>query len=360
MAAQFYTLTITNVRQETPNAVSITFDVPSALKEEFAYKHGQYLTIRVHIGDKHFNRAYSLCSSPVLNEPHTITVKNKESGFISGFIHSNAKTGQTMEVMKPMGNFTRELNPDAQNVYALFGGGSGITPLFSILKSILTVEKNSRVVLFYGNIDEENVIFRKELDELQAKESKRLTIIHTLDVPGKTLKAITGRLDKQQCLNLLDEYLGNDVLRTQYFVCGPPQMMKQVEETLHAANIPSGNIHREFFSTPTEATPADVPTVEAVADEPKERTVTVRLYGREESITVRPNETILDSAIRNDLDPPYACQIAACCTCRAKVVRGNVHMDSREALTDEEMDEGYVLTCQSHPLTDDVMVDYDQ
>lgn len=360
MAAQFHTLTITNIRQETPNAISITFGIPTALKEEFAYKHGQYLTIRVHIGDKHFNRAYSLCSSPVLNEPHTITVKNKESGFISGFINTNAKSGQTIEVMKPMGNFTRELNPDAQNVYALFGGGSGITPLFSILKSILAVEKNSKVVLFYGNTDEENVIFRKELDELQEKENKRLTIIYTLDAPGKTLKAITGRLDKQQSLNLLNEYLGNDVLRAQYFICGPPQMMRQVEETLHAANIPLGNIHREFFSTPTEVTPADVPAIGTADDVPKERKVTIRLYGREESITVRPNETILDSAIRNDLDPPYACQVAACCTCRAKVVKGNVHMDSREALTDEEMEEGYVLTCQSHPLTDDVMVDYDQ
>lgn len=358
MAAQFHTLTITNVRQETPNAVSITFDVPSALKEEFAYKHGQYLTIRVHIGDKHFNRAYSLCSSSVLNEPHTITVKNKESGFISGFINSTAKVGQTMEVMKPMGNFTCDLNPNASNVYALFGGGSGITPLFSILKSVLAVEKNSRVVLFYGNIDEENVIFRNELDELEKKEAGRLSIIHTLDTPAKTLNAITGRLDKQQCLGLLDKYVGKDVLRAQYFICGPPQMMKQVEDTLHAANVPSSNIHREFFSTPADN--ATAPAAEPQEEAPKERNVTIRLYGKQETITVRPNESILDAAIRNDLDPPYACQIAACCTCRAKVMSGNVHMDSREALTDEEMEEGYVLTCQSHPLTDDVVVDYDQ
>ncbi|MBK7986362.1 MAG: 2Fe-2S iron-sulfur cluster binding domain-containing protein [Ignavibacteria bacterium] len=359
MAAQFHTLTISQIRRETPNAVSLVLDVPPALREEFTYKHGQYLTIRVHIGDKHFNRAYSLCSSPALNEPLTITIKNKESGFISAFINNNTQEGQTIEVMKPMGNFTRELSPNAESVYCLFAGGSGITPIISILKTILAVELKSKVVLFYGNTDEENVIFRKELDQLQEKYNNRLTIIHTLDTLASTLKAITGRLDKQQCLDLLDTYIGKDTPNAQYFICGPPQMMKQVEDTLHAAHIPQNHIHREFFSAPIDAVVEPAPT--SVEDnEPKERSVTIRLYGREETITVRPKETILDSAIRNDLDPPYACQIAACCTCRAKVVRGNVHMDSREALTDEEMDDGYVLTCQSHPLTDDVIVDYDQ
>lgn len=359
MAAQFHTLTISQIRRETPNAVSLVLDIPSSLRDEFTYKHGQYLTIRVHIGDKHFNRAYSLCSSPALDEPLTITIKNKESGFIFAFINNNTQAGQTLEVMKPMGNFTSELSPDAENVYGLFAGGSGITPIFSILKTVLAIESKSSVVLFYGNTDEENVIFRKELDQLQEKYNDRLTIIHTLDTPASTLKAITGRLDKQQCLDLLDKYLGKNVLRAKYFVCGPPMMMKQVEDTLHAANIPASNIHREFFSMPID-TVADAAPAEPEKNEPKERSVTIRLYGREETITVRPNETILDSAIRNDLDPPYACQIAACCTCRAKVVQGNVHMDSREALTDEEMEEGYVLTCQSHPLTDDVVVDYDQ
>lgn len=357
MAVQFHMLTVESVTQQTPDASSITFRVPDELKPVFQYKQGQYLTVKIDVDGVSHRRNYSLCSSPYDDEPLTIAVKRVSDGVVSTFLTDHVKPGATIEVYPPMGNFTKELNPDVARRYVLFGGGSGITPLLSILKSILRVEQRSTVTLIYANRDEASIIFDAELERLRSQFSDRLVIVHVLESVGERA-AWKGRLDPI----LLEDLLGTtvaDLHTVEYFVCGPGPMMQNVIDVLHAKGVDDHHIHREYFTLTTN----DAPVGETSAEESAElvaRTVTIKLYGDEHTFTVQPDETILSAAVRENLDPPFACQIGACCTCRAKIVSGKVRMDEREALSDDEIEEGFALTCQSHPLTDGVYADYDQ
>ncbi|MBS1538666.1 MAG: 2Fe-2S iron-sulfur cluster binding domain-containing protein [Bacteroidetes bacterium] len=361
MALQFYKIPVAKITHETESAVSIAFEVPENLRDIFKYKPGQYLTLRVAIGGKTFNRAYSLCSSSALGEYHTIAVKSTEDGFVSNFLNENIRDGDTLEVMPPMGNFTIDMSSTNERTYVLLGGGSGITPLLSILKSVLALEPNSRVILLYGNRDEANIIFKSQLDVLTEKSNGRLTVVHVLEQSIENITKYIGRLDAPTIVSLLKDTVGSNLETAHYFLCGPGGMMAQAELALEQLKIAKSNIHREYFTLPLADAVSSAPVVSAPVDEtPQNREVKLRLYGGNYTINVEPKETILAAAIRQNLDPPYACQIAACCTCRAKLVTGKVVMDSREALTDDELDEGYILTCQSHPQTADVLVDYDQ
>lgn len=354
MASQFYPVRVQQVRQETENAVSIIFGIPPELSDIFRYKPGQYLTLRVMIDGKTFNRAYSLGSSPFAGEQPFVTVKKTEHGFVSGYLTDHIRADDTLHLLPPLGNFTIDPDANASRLYVMFGGGSGITPLFSLIKSVLKQEPNSRITLFYANRDDRNIIFGEELASLEAASGGRLNIMHALETPSSRMVAQTGQMTVERVRGLLVGAIGDSVRKAHYFICGPTGMMQQIEQALSAEQIPAAQIHRELFVAQHDAPAGDPPP------QPKERTVGVQLYGKRYSITVATGATILDAAIDQNLDPPYACQVAACCTCRAKLVSGNVQMDNREALTDDELDEGYILTCQSHPLSDDVVVDYDQ
>lgn len=355
MASQFYPVRIQNVRQETDSAVSIFFEIPGELRDIFRYKHGQYLTLRLTIDGKTFNRAYSLGSSPASDESPFVTVKKTEHGFVSGYLTDHIRSGDTIQLLPPLGNFTIDLDANASRLFVMFGGGSGITPLFSIIKTVLNREPKSRIVLFYANRDDRSIIFGEALSALAASSGGRLRVIHALDTPSNRIAAYTGQMSVERLRGLLAEVIPNEIRMAQYFICGPTGMMQQIEKVLATEGVAGSQIHRELFVAQHDTPEADPP-----AAAPKERTVGVRLYGKKYSIIVSTGATILDAAIDQNLDPPYACQVAACCTCRAKLVTGKVQMDNREALTDEELDDGYILTCQSHPLTDDVLVDYDQ
>lgn len=357
MAVQFHTLTVSEVTQETPEAISITFAVPEHLRPVFQYRQGQYITIKMDIDGVSHRRNYSLCSSPYDDEPLTIAVKRVSDGVVSTFLNTNVKPGASIEVYPPMGNFTKELNPSHVRRYVLFGGGSGITPLLSILKSILRVELNSTVTLVYANRDEASIMFDDALTMLQQRFGARLSIIHILEVEGGR-EARLGRIDAAVVADVLKSH-ASEAATAEYFVCGPGPMMSSVIDILHARGIDDHHIHREYFTIATN----DAPPKEQVMEESTElkaRTVKIKLYGSEHTFVVEPDETILSAAVRENLDPPFACQIGACCTCRAKIVTGKVAMDEREALSDDEIDDGFALTCQSHPLTDDVFADYDQ
>lgn len=359
MALQFYKIPVAKVTRETASAVSIAFAVPENLRETFKYKHGQYLTLRVSIDGKTFNRAYSLCSSSAMGEYHTIAVKSTEDGFVSRFLNEKLREGDTIEVMPPMGNFTIDLSSANERTYVLLGGGSGITPLLAILKSVLAIEPKSRVILIYGNRDEANIIFKNQIASLEQKSGGRLSVLHILEQSSSGVKANIGRMDASMIATLIKNNLGGKFPSAHYFLCGPGGMMAQAELALEQLNIAKENVHKEYFTLPPSVD-SDTVTVVSIEEAPQKREVKLRLYGGNYTINVEPKETILAAAIRQNLDPPYACQIAACCTCRAKLISGKVVMDSREALTDDELEEGYILTCQSHPQTSDVLVDYDQ
>jgi ring-1,2-phenylacetyl-CoA epoxidase subunit PaaE len=361
MAVQFHTLTVSGVEQQTKDAIAITFDVPATLKPAFLYKAGQYLTVRAVLDGVEHRRNYSLCSSPFEEEPLKIAVKMVHDGAVSQWLNQHAAAGMQLDVYPPMGNFTKECSPENVRHYVLFAGGSGITPMMSITRCILRVEPRSVVTLFYANRSSDSIIFDKELAALAEAYPKALRLIHVLESEADASRTpYIGRMDSSMVERLLtDKVPSYDAVEA--FVCGPPGMMENVIDVLHGKGLPDTRIHREYFTIEKKETALKPDATEGVADEKLiTRKVKVKLYGEEFEIEVDPEETILSAAQREGFDPPYACQIGACCTCRAKIVSGKVIMDEREALSDDEIEEGYALTCQSHPITDGVYADYDQ
>ncbi|MEY3689764.1 MAG: hypothetical protein RIT37_1326 [Bacteroidota bacterium] len=345
----FRKLTVSAIKRLTPQSVAISFAIPEEFQDEFAYIPGQYITLKAEVDGQKANRAYSLCSSPFTGEALTIGVKQTEHGLVSTYLNTKLTIGDSLQIMKPMGNFTLKVNSEASRHIVLIGGGSGITPLLSIAKSVLLKEPKSTVTLLYGNRDQASIMFSDELNELQS-QYPALKVKHVLEQGSDAFK---GVLSIEMLEELLTPYMSDH--QTEYFICGPGPVMSNAESVLTSHQVPSERIHREFFTAPIAVDEVAEPGEEAT----EEKKISVKLYGRSYDITVNPGETILEAGIRQELDPPYACQIAACCTCRAKLRTGKVHMDSREALTDDEIEEGYILTCQAHPLTDDVLVDFD-
>lgn len=362
MALQFYELPIKDVIQETPDAISIVIEVPPHLRDTFSYKPGQYLTVEVVVEGQKMRRAYSLSSSPHTDNELKITAKRVQGGRVSNYLNDNAKPGAYLRVMPPLGNFTVVPDETNERNYIFFSGGSGITPVMSIMKSILRKEPLSHVWLFYGNRNAESIIFHNELKSLKEMYGDRLTMVHSLDTYSDDWEGYKGSIDKDKALHLLDTYCKHQKVNAEYFVCGPAGMMREVELALQYLFIDEKRIHKEHFTSNLEEKEPEVAGPHAPAEEgaltfPVKATVI--LDGNEYEIEIREKDTVLEAAIDADLDPPFACQLGACSTCRAMLEEGKVSMDEREALTDEEMEEGYILTCQSRPLTNRLRVDYD-
>ncbi len=361
---QFYNLKVKAVQQETPDAISITFDVPDDLKPKFQYKAGQFLTLRVNVYGEQVRRPYSLCSSPSWNEAPKVTSKRVEGGVLSNHLNDHLKDGDEIEVFPPMGKFTTEFDANNQRTFIMLGGGSGITPLMSILKTALFEEPMSMVFLFYGNQDKESIIFDEELKGLKEQYPERLKVIHALENPPEGWEGETGRMDCQKILKLLDKYAISSEDNVEYFICGPQGMINESEKALDQRGVAQDKIHIEYFTTPLhdieEAMKAETSGEEETEEEDfEEAEVTIVLEGEEISIPVSKHETILDAAIEEGYDPPYACQMGICTTCMAYLHSGNVQMYEDEGLSDAEKDEGYVLTCQSRPTTPKVKVEYE-
>ncbi len=365
MDKHFHALKVKEVRTETPDTKTLIFEVPDELKETFRYRQGQYLTLRFFINGKEERRSYSMCSSPL--EPDlAVTVKRLKGGLVSNYINDHVKTGQTIEVMPPDGRFFTELHPGAQKTYYLFGAGSGITPLFSILKTILEQEPQSIVHLLYGNRNEDSIIFKTELDRLQQRYAGQFLVEYILSQPhrakadglrgffskGKiSWEGKVGRIDAGQVEKFLVEH-PQRAKEAVYFICGPGSMIDTVEKALLNRGIHKKAIHTEHFTTAPIAEASRAKGVSGAK-------VRVVLNGNPIEISVPANKTILDVLIDNKYDPPYSCTSGACSTCMAKVTKGSVKMDVCYALDEEEVAQGYVLTCQSHPATDEVELTYD-
>lgn len=362
---QFYNLKVKEVRQETHDAISITFDVPENLESVFQYKAGQFLTLRVDVNGEKVRRPYSLCSSPALGEDPKVTSKRVEGGILSNHLNDNLKEGDEIEVFPPMGKFTTEFDPNNQRAFIMLGGGSGITPLMSLLKTALYKEPMSMVFLFYGNQDQDSIIFDQELQELKEAYPERFKLVNTLENAPENWEGESGRLDRQKILKLLDDYAISTEDNVEYFICGPQGMIDESEKALDQRGIAKDNIHIEYFTTPLkdiEAAMEEQPAGEESGSEGQdfdEAQVTILLEGEEITIPVSKHETILDAAIEEGHDPPYACQMGICTTCMAYLHEGNVQMYEDEGLSESEKEEGYVLTCQSMPTTPNVKVEYE-
>ncbi|MFN8276469.1 MAG: ferredoxin--NADP reductase [Chitinophagales bacterium] len=360
--SKFHTLRVLNVTRETNDAVAVSFDIPAALQSSFQYVPGQYLTLRLPVNGEMVNRSYSFCSSPFAGEAPAIAVKRVAGGKGSNYVNDQLKPGVEVEVMEPMGNFHTPIAATNAKHYLLFGGGSGITPLFSILKSVLLQEPGSKVTLFYGNRDTASIIFKKQLEEWQLRYADRLKVVHILDQQEAGWNGYTGFITSEMAIRLLKENTDLNFRAAEFFICGPTPMMKAVEQALQTLDIPKAWVHIEYFTEKAEEDKQSAGVGAAAADEaPFTGTTKVKLIydGNEVEFEVNEKETILHAALDAGYDPPYSCMVAACCTCRAKLVSGKVEMDDRESLTDGEIAKGYVLTCQAHAKSNGIVLNYD-
>lgn len=359
--AKFHSLKIKDVRRETKDCVSIVFEIPEELKSEFQYKQGQYITLRRDFNGEELRRSYSACSSPISDSDLRIAVKEVEGGRMSSYLNNGIEKGQVLEVMKPMGNFYTEMPASSPKHYVAFAAGSGITPILSLLKTALAVNAENSFSLFYGNKSTSDIIFKEELDELETKYSGRLKVVHLLSREETEDPLFSGRMSADKCSELMERFEATQKA-DEYFICGPFDMINSINETLTAQGIVKEKIHFELFTTPPSETEEaeSMATTEGGTTPVAESKVMIVLDGEELEITVTDSDNILDAALDAGLDAPYACTGGSCCTCRAKVMNGSAVMDVNYALTDKEVADGYILTCQSHPTTTKMVVDYDE
>jgi len=353
--ARFHKLKVKDIRRETVDCVSVSFEVPANLKEEYRFLPGQYLTIKIPVTGEDIRRSYSICSGPFEEEELRVAIKKVKGGKGSGFLNESLKNGQEIEVMIPMGNFHSPLSASNRKKYFLFAGGSGITPMLSIIKAVLRIEQGSELTLFYGNLDPAATIFKRELDSIAASSVNRLHLHYIYEnAPVDHHPLCKGRMDVDRVRAIFDAFSGNG-LNHEFFICGPGPMMDNVMKILQEKKTPATQTHIEYF---TAAVQAD--TVKTNAGPSLSSRVTVSLYGIETTFELSSHgKSVLDAALDAGVDVPFACKGAVCCTCRGRLLEGKVKMDQNFALTESEVEAGYILTCQSHPQTAVLRIDYD-
>ena len=354
---RFHTLKIKAVHQETPDCVSISLEVPAELQPEFAYRHGQYLTLRSHIEGKELRRSYSLCSAPHEGE-WRVAIKRVPDGAFSTYAAHALKPGQEIDVMPPQGRFSVDIDPTATRHYLAFAAGSGITPILSIVKTILHLEPKSQVTLVYGNRGRHSIIFKEQLEALKNKHMGRMSLIHILSRETAEADLFTGRIDGDKTRALLDKLIDVKSI-DQALLCGPEEMVLQVTEVLKERGLPADHIKFELFGTAPKLTKARIQLQHTEAQD-TESQVVIRVDGKDLSLKMnRFGATILDAGLDAGTDLPYSCKNGMCSTCRAKVVEGSVEMEVNYSLEADDLAKGYVLTCQSRPTSQRVVVDYD-
>lgn len=349
---KYYDLRVKNIVQETKDAISIVFDHP--VEGKINYKAGQFLTLITNVNGKEVRRAYSLCTSPFTDEDLAVTVKRVDSGLMSNWLADNLKGGATMKVMEPMGQFTTEFSAGNKRHIILFAGGSGITPMMSIIKSLLKQEPNSICSLIYCNRDIDSIIFKNELERSEIAYEGRLHVIHVLDNAPMNWQGYSGLLNHDMLEKLFERIPDWGISNTTYLMCGPEGMMKNVESLLNARGIPKEKIFKESF---VQGTIDKEPKQQAATEALQAREVTILYDGQEYKVMVPPHKAILETALDQGIDLPYSCQSGLCTACRGKALSGKVKLDEEEGLSKSERDEGYVLTCVGHPLTDDVVIE---
>ena len=355
MTVAFHPLQIRELRRETPDAVSIAFAVPQELAGTYRFDPGQHLTLRTKLGGVETRRSYSICSG-LDDGDLRVVVKRQDSGLFSNWVHENIKPGEVIDVMTPQGRFGIRPDPDASRHYLAIAAGSGITPVMSILRSVLHREPNSRFVLIYGNRNAHRIIFKRELEALKDRYLDRLSIHHLLSRERQELELFNGRIDAEKIEAVLKAALPPANV-DHAFLCGPGDLIERSRSTLLRLGIAADQIHVEHFTV--DGMPIVVPKPAEEKEIGGSAKVEIRLNGLDHVVALQDGETIVEAGLKHGLEMPYSCRGGMCCTCRAKLVVGEVRMDRNFSLEPWELDAGYVLTCQSHPVTPIVAVDYD-
>jgi len=346
----YYDLKVKEVTKETGDTCSIVFEMPDNL---IHYHSGQFLTLIMSINDKDVRRSYSFSSSPYADEDLSVTVKRVENGLMSNYLVDHVKAGDIIQVMEPMGTFTTEYKSESKRHLVMFAGGSGITPFMSHIKSLLVQEPESIASLIYCNRNIDSIIFKEHLEALQSDYEGRFRLIHVLDDAPLNWQGHSGLLNHEMLTKLFERIPDWGMEKTVYLMCGPEGMMNNVETLLDLQKIPKGVVFKESFVVGTigKEDKADVPETAEGALE-----VTIIYDGEEHKFNVEPGVSILDTALDIGIDLPYSCQSGLCTACRGKCISGKVKLDEDEGLSEAEMNEGYVLTCVGHPLTNDVVI----
>ena len=354
--SKFYPLTVAKVKHETRDAIAVTFDVPDELKDAFAYKQGQHLTLRAMIDGEDVRRSYSICSA-VQDKALRVAIKRCAVGLFSNWANEQLQPGVTLEVMPPMGHFNVPLEPGSARHYLGFAAGSGITPLLSIIKTTLQAEPHSRFTLVYGNRASSTVIFRDELTDLKDQYMDRLRLVYVMSREQQDIELFNGRITEEKCGQFLKHWIDIRDIDVA-FICGPEDMMHGVSRSLQEAGLEKEKIRIELFAASIPKHEHKPRHIEAGARHQTE--VTVIMDGNAASFTMdKDKESILDAGLRAGIDMRYSCKGGVCSTCRCKVLDGEVEMDVNYALEDYEVRRGFVLSCQSFPVTDKVVVDFD-
>lgn len=354
--SKFYPLKVLEVQQETKDSVSVSFDVPFELYETFNYKAGQYLTLKFNLNEQEVRRSYSLCSSPVLEEPLRVGVKRVKNGLVSNHINDNIKTGDTVEVMPPDGRFFADIKKDNYKTYYLFSAGSGITPILSILRTVLLTEELSYVHMIYGNSSQETLMFKEELNKLQEEYPERLILVHSLSKPTSSwfssksdFEFRKGRVDTEAVNWFINEYPPY-AQNVEYYICGPGKMIENTKQALKNIDVPDNRIFIESFGGGEEKN-----TSESVAN----AKLIAHLDDERIELEIKKGKTVLRTLLDADYDPPYSCEGGVCSSCVCKLNKGEVFMKKNMALSEEEVKDGYILSCQSIALTDSVEVEFE-
>lgn len=357
MSLHFEKLAVKEVREETNECVSITLDVPEHLKDDFAYTHGQHLNFRAFINGEEIRRTYSLCSAPYENT-WKVAVKKVVDGRFSTFAYEILKAGDFLEVMTPSGNFSTKLDPAHAKNYLAFVAGSGITPVISILKTILKTEPGSTFTLVYGNKTKQSIIFFEELENLKNLYLTRLNLLFLFSRETMETPIHNGRIsfEKLKALDPLIQYRKMD----EFFICGPEAMLFSVKEFLESAGVDPRKIHFELFTTPGQNV-VDKPVIKKPKAAGAASKISIKIDGRfmDFDMAEDNSNSILDAALDKGADLPFACKGGVCCTCKAKLLEGEVNMKVHYGLEDEEVENGYILTCQSRPVSSKVVIDFD-
>jgi len=345
----FHKLQVKEVRRETGDAVSVAFDIPAELKNEFRFLPGQYITIQKDLQDSPLRRAYSICSSPESGELR-VAIKEVEKGRFSHFANNDLKPGDHLDVAGPEGRFVLEAHSDNQKDYMAIAAGSGITPVISMIKSVLHNEQKSRFALIYGSKSGDKTIFKKELDELVVSSNGRLKIQYVFSQIISD-KALFGRIDSNKVKDFLKHDFSDWKIDT-YFLCGPEELIDGTKAVLLGNGVKQDAIKFELFSS-TSYKKEVTKSLDGNAE------ICVVLDDEETNFEMRMDEIILDAALAKGLDAPYSCQGGVCSSCLARVVEGTAVMERNTILDDDEIEEGLILTCQAHPTTSKIKIDYD-
>lgn len=356
---KFHLIKINNVIEETKDAKSFLLSIPDKLKKQFIYTAGQFIIIKLKIDGKEYKRSYSLSSCPFIDEKLQITVKRIKDGVVSNYLNNKIEKDNELLIFPPSGNFYKDSQQDERRNYILFAGGSGITPIYSIIKTQLNKFPRNYVKLIYANKDPDSIIFYQKLDTLKKLFPERFFLTHIVSETNAGWNGMTGRLDSGKIKLLLDEQPKFSTDNTEYYICGPSPFMELVEHELQNYGVPMDKVHSEKFISIGDGSQ----TIE-IGKEPaeinlKESLVNATLDGKENKVTSKPDETILDALLFAGIDAPYSCKEGVCEMCMAKLIKGKVQIINSQSLTDLDIKENRILTCRAKCLTKDVEISYD-